>query len=239
MRIVSLVPSLTELVWWLGRDDWLIGRTRFCTEPVGLIERVPAVGGTKDPDVAAITGLRPDLVITNREENRKEDVEALEAAGLRVVLTDPNSVDEAVAMIAELGELLGAGERAQALVADIEAALTAPLRGPKVFVAVWKKPMLGLGSESYGNDLIKRCGATNVLSERPRYPETSREELVALAPDLILLPDEPYRFRERDRQEFSRIAPARLVDGKALWWYGPRMPEAIRQLRAFFAEPTG
>ncbi|MCA9829550.1 MAG: helical backbone metal receptor [Dehalococcoidia bacterium] len=239
MRIVSLVPSLTELVWWLGRDDWLIGRTRFCTEPEGLIERVPAFGGTKDPDVVAIAGLRPDLVITNREENRKEDVEALEAAGLRVVLTDPNSVDEAVAMVAELGALLGGDERAQELVADIDAALAAPVPGPKVFVAVWKKPLLGLGSESYGNDLIRRCGATNVLAGRPRYPETSQEELIALAPDLILLPDEPYRFRERDRKEFSRIAPARLVDGKALWWYGPRMPEAIRQLRALFTAPTG
>ncbi|MGD9934958.1 MAG: helical backbone metal receptor [Dehalococcoidia bacterium] len=238
MRIVSLVPSLTELVWWLGRGDWLVGRTRFCAEPEGLIERVPSVGGTKDPDITAITGLRPDLVIANREENRKEDVVAMEAAGLRVVLTDPDSIDQAVAMIVELGALLGAAERAQTLVADIKAGLAEPVSGPKVFVAVWKKPLLGLGSESYGHDLIERCGARNVLGNRPRYPEITREELSGLAPELILLPDEPYRFKERDQAEFSAIAPATIIDGRLLWWYGPRMPEAIRTLRALFAEST-
>ncbi len=237
MRIVSLVPSLTELVWWLGRGDSLVGRTRFCTEPAGLLERISSIGGTKDPDVNAIVRTRPDLVIANREENRKEDVEAMEAAGLRVLLTDPNSVDEATAMILEIGSLLGADALASSLVADIETELAEPVTGPRVFIAVWKKPLLGLGSQSYGHDLVERCGARNVLRDRPRYPEISREDLSGLAPELILLPDEPYRFGERDRAEFSRVAPAQIIDGKLLWWYGPRMPEAIRALRALFSQP--
>lgn len=235
MRVVSLVPSLTELVCWLGREDWLVGRTRFCTEPASLLSRVPAAGGTKDPDIEAIVRQAPDLVIANREENRREDVEALTAAGLRVMVTDPNSVADALAMIAEIGSVLNAKERADRLVAEIDAELpasTAPR--PGVFVAVWKKPLLGLGSASYGHDLIERCGGRNVLGHRERYPETSFDELGRLAPDLILLSDEPYRFREPDRLEFSRIAPARLIDGKLLWWYGPRMPEAIRTLRGLF-----
>src|SRR5436190_24285991 len=96
-RIVSLVPSLTELLFWLGAGEQVIGRTRFCDEPRGKVERVASVGGTKDPDVARVAALRPGLVIANKEENRREDVEALRAAGLEVLLTDPNSVGEALA----------------------------------------------------------------------------------------------------------------------------------------------
>ena len=128
-RIVSLVPSLTELVWWLGCGDALCGRTRFCEEPAGEIEVVPAIGGTKNPDVAAITALAPDLVIANREENRREDVEALRDAGLHVLLTDPNSVEEALAMIVELGEALGREAEAEGLVGEVRAAVEEGGRG--------------------------------------------------------------------------------------------------------------
>ncbi|HXU23926.1 MAG TPA: helical backbone metal receptor, partial [Tepidiformaceae bacterium] len=96
-RIVSLVPSLTELVWWLGAGERLVGRTRFCTEPAGLVEAVPIMGGTKNPHVERIVSARPDLVVANKEENRREDVEALQQAGLHVLLTDPNTVEEALA----------------------------------------------------------------------------------------------------------------------------------------------
>ena len=239
-RIVSLVPSLTELVWWLGRDAALVGRTRFCTEPAGDIERVAAVGGTKDPDVAAITALAPDLVIANREENRREGVEALEAAGLRVLLTDPNSVAEALAMIAELGELLGSVAGAGSLVdrtnaAIADAAVSAP-RPTRVFVPIWRKPLMAMGGWTYGDSVLSAAGATNVLSDRPRYPELTREEVAALAPEAILLPDEPYLFAAKHVPEFAEIAPSRVIDGKLLWWYGPRMPDAIRALGAIVRE---
>jgi len=232
-RIVSLVPSLTELVWFLGRGDWLVGRTRFCTEPAGAIERVPAVGGTKNPKVERIVALAPDLVIANREENRKEDVEALRVAGLAVLLTNPNSVPEAVAMVRELGVLLGAETKAEDLARQTESAMAEGVQGSKrrVFVAIWKEPLMGLGSGTYGNDLLERCGAVNVLGGRARYPEVSLEELEGLGTALVLLPDEPYPFKESDAETFANIAPAKVVDGKLLWWYGPRMPAAIRELR--------
>ena len=237
-RIVSLVPSLTELVWWLGHGERLVGRTRFCTEPAGQVEAAPAVGGTKDPDVGRIVALRPDVVIANREENRREDVEALRGAGIDVLVTDPNTVAGAVAMILEIGGLVAAEAKARELAGEIDRAIQepGPAGGPRVFVAVWKRPLLGLGSESYGHDLVETAGASNVLAGRPRYPEVTWDELRALAPELILLPDEPYRFGKRHVAEFAAIAPARLIDGKLLWWYGPRIPEAIRSLRRILSE---
>jgi ABC-type hemin transport system substrate-binding protein len=236
-RIVSLVPSLTELVWWFGFGESLVGRTRFCTEPAGSIERVPIVGGTKNPKVGKIVELRPDFVIANKEENRRADVDALRAAGIDVVVTDPNSVAEALAMITHLGAKVGAVTKARELVQQVEQAMAepAPVRRPRVFVAVWKDPLLGLGSGTYGNDLLSIAGAENVLASRTRYPELTREELLELRPDLILLPDEPYPFKPTDAMEWEDIAPARVLDGKLLWWYGPRMADGIRALRKIFS----
>ena len=238
---MSLVPSLTELVWWLGRGDALVGRTRFCTEPAGLIEGVPIVGGTKNPKVERIVGMRPDLVLANKEENRREDVEVLREAGLNIMLTNPNTVSEALDMVTDIGSVLQCAEKASELVEEVRAVLAeaGPARSPRVFVAVWKDPLLGMGSESYGHDLVERAGGQNVLANRPRYPELTREELIELKPELILLPDEPYPFKEAHRAEFSDVADTRLVDGKLLWWYGPRMADAIRQLRAIFSGPDG
>lgn len=235
MRIVSLVPSLTELVVSFGLEDQLVGRTRFCTEPPRITGRVPALGGTKDPQMAAIVALRPDLVVANKEENRQEDVEALQAAGLEVLLTDPNSVADALGMIANLGALLGRKQIAGEMIAEVHAALGAALlrRGPRlrVAVAVWNRPLLVLGGESYGSDVLARCGLDNVFAGRPRYPAATLDELAAAAPQLILLPDEPFLFTERHAPRFRTLAPVRLIDGKHLWWYGPRMPAAIRYLR--------
>ena len=237
-RIVSLVPSLTELVWWLGCGDALRGRTRFCEEPAGEIEVVPVISGTKTPDVAAITAMAPDLVIANREENRREDVEALRATGLNVLLTDPNSVEEALAMIVELGEALGRTEAAEGLVGEVRAAVGegSGERRPALFVPIWRNPLMGLASDTYGDSVLTAVGATNVLARQTRYPEVSLEEVAALAPEAILLPDEPYRFSEKHLPEFSAVAPTAVVDGKLLWWYGPRMPEAIRELRRIVGE---
>jgi len=238
-------------VEWLGAGNQLAGRTKFCTEPASLRDHVPALGGTKNPDIARIVVAAPDLVLANKEENRREDIEALEAAGLRVLLTDPNTVDEAVAMIREVGEALGAGGKADRLIGEIRVALEGvasppgPLSGLpsgegeerlRVYVGVWHNPMMGLGSESYGHSLMEACGAVNALGGRPRYPAVSLDELEALKPDLILLPDEPFPFDDGHARAYAAVAPVRLIDGKLLWWYGPRMPAAIRELRTIFEE---
>ena len=237
-RIISLVPSLTELVWRLGCADALIGRTRFCVEPAGEIEDVPALGGTKTPDLAAITAAAPDLVLANREENRREDIEALRAAGLAVLLTDPNSVEEALAMIAALGGLLGRDVAAERLITEVRTAIAEDggERRPRLFTPIWRNPLMGLAGGTYGDSVLAAAGAANALAGRTRYPEVTLEEVASIAPEAILLPDEPYRFSERHVPPFAAIAPTALVDGKLLWWYGPRMPQAIRELRQIVRE---
>ena len=237
LRVVSLVPSLTELVFWLGRGETVVGRTRFCEEPGDQVGPVPIIGGTKNPDVDRIVSLAPDLVIANKEENRREDIEALIARGVNVYLTDPNTVDEAASMIEALGVLFDDVPPARMLAEEIRAELrTKPVDTIPVFVAVWRDPLLGLGGESYGNSLLEAAGGENVLKHRPRYPETTMAELAELAPQVILLPDEPYPFKEQHVQEFSTVAPTVLVDGKLVWWYGPRVPAAIRELRRILME---
>ncbi len=238
MRVVSLVPSLTELVWVLAPAS-LVGRTRFCVEPQE-VRVVPAVGGTKNPDIAAIAALRPDLVITNREENRREDVEALRLAGLDVLVTDPNTVESAIETAVVIAARLGVEDRGWEIASATAAVLREPLpaQRPRVFVAVWPEPLMGLGSESYGHSVLEHSGAINVLAGRPRYPEVSMEEVARLRPDLVLLPDEPYPFKERHAALYGAIAPTRIIDGKLLWWYGPRMAESIRILRRMFSEAS-
>ncbi len=238
VRVVSLVPSLTELVWALS-PDVLVGRTRFCLEP-DAVRLIPAVGGTKNPDVAAIAALAPDLVIANREENRREDVEALRLAGLEVLVTDPNTVDQAMAVCIEIAARLEVPERGFEMGREATSVLREPLpkRRLRVFVAVWHEPLMGLGSRSYGHDLIEHCGAINILAGQPRYPEITLAEVARLAPELILLPDEPYPFKEKHLEVYESIAPARVIDGKLLWWYGPRMAESMRILRRMFSEAS-
>jgi len=235
-RIVSLVPSLTELVWWLGAQERLVGRTRFCVEPPEMAATIPALGGTKDPDIAGIIALGPTLVLANREENRKEDVEALRGAGLDVMLTDPGTVLEAAEMIRKVGDAIGAVARAAALADELShMASDVPRPRVRVFVPIWRKPLMGFGSGTFGDDMLRCAGAVNVLGERARYPETSMDEVAALGPDLVLLPDEPFRFTEKHVAEFARVAPAKVIDGQLLFWYGPRTPAALMELRAMLA----
>ena len=140
-------------------------------------------------------------------------------------------------MIRDLGARLGRGAMAEALASAVESELAAPRngRGRRVYAGVWHNPMMGLGGESYGNSLLEACGAVNVLRDRPRYPGLTFEELRALRPDFIFLPDEPFPFDAGHEALYGEIAPARVIDGKLLWWYGPRLPEAIRELRRIVA----
>lgn len=240
LRIVSLVPSLTELVAWLAGPAALVGRTTFCTEPAGIAASVPALGGTKNPRVAAIAALSPDLVVANKEENRREDVEALRAAGCDVLLTEIDSIEGALAVIASLGERLGARPGAEALIAETREVLALPPPAPatRVAVPIWWNPLLLLGGQTYGNDLLRCAGAENILAGRPRYPEIPLADLAGLRPDRVLLPDEPFPFDASHVPAFEAVAPAQCIDGKLLWWYGPRLPASLRTLRALLARPV-
>jgi ABC-type hemin transport system substrate-binding protein len=247
-RIVSLVPSLTEALFALGLGDRVVGVTDWCVHPEHAVARLPKVGGTKNPSRERILELRPDLVIANREENRRRDVQRLEAAGVRVLVTYPRTAREAVAVLAELAAIGDPDaahplvESARACVERAEASL--PAEPVPVFCPIWKAPWMAVGADTYAGDLLRVCGGRNVFGARRerRYPIVETGDIVAAAPEVILLPDEPYRFGPREVAELAALdLPAarsrriHLVDGTLVSWYGPRTERAIRELSSLIA----
>lgn len=241
-RIVSLVPSLTEALFAFGVGEKVVGRTRYCTQPPRAIGKVAKVGGTKKVDVERALKLKPDLLVAVREENTREDVEALEKAGVPVFLGEPGTVAGAVEMLRGLAKRVEA-PRADAVLGPIErtvASLRAQRDGfRRVFVPIWRDPYMSVGSDTYVHDVLELCGGENVCGGSTRYPVVAREEIEAARPEVVLLPDEPYPFSAEDLPEFYAIdAPAAredrifLVDGKLLTWYGPRMGSSLAQLNA-------
>ncbi|GAA3193118.1 helical backbone metal receptor [Actinocorallia longicatena] len=229
MRVVSLVPSLTES---LAGSGWLVGATDWCSHPAGL--EVARVRGTKNPDLERIIGLRPDLVVANKEENRREDVEALRGAGVEVLVTEITTVDEA---FAELRRLFrdGLGLAPPGWLAEAEAAwdLPPPDRTLTAVVPIWRRPWMVVGSGTFTGDVLARLGVRNLYADHPdRYPKVGIEALNRTEPDLVVLPDEPYRFTELDGPEAFPGIRWCLVGGRHLTWYGPSMVEAPARLRA-------
>ncbi len=230
-RVVSLVPSLTEAVA-LTLPGSLVGATDWCSQPADL--DVVRVRGTKNPNLAAIRDLRPDLVLANQEENRKLDVERLRAAGLPVWVTRINSVDEALASMARLfREAFGmAGEPAWLRDARPVWAPVAAGAEVRVAVPIWRDPWVWVGGSTYAADVMARLGWHNVLGDLDRYPHRSVEQVLGERPDVILLPDEPYPFRSDDGPQALAPAHTVLLPGRWLFWYGPAMVEAPTRLRA-------
>ncbi|MGW2398596.1 helical backbone metal receptor [Kitasatospora sp. NPDC001664] len=232
MRVVSLVPSLTEAVAATGRE-LLVGVTDWCSEPGDL--GVPRIGGTKNPDVPRILGLRPDLVVANEEENREADLAALRAAGVTVRVTEVRSVPQAFAelrhLLTEDLELPEPGWLTAAEAAwDGLAPSPAPLRA---VVPIWRRPWMVLGRDTFAGDVLRRLGVEPVHAAHPeRYPAVPVEQLRAERPDLVVLPDEPYRFTATDGPEAFPGVPAALVSGRHLTWYGPSLAEAPAVLSA-------
>ncbi|KUH39130.1 MULTISPECIES: helical backbone metal receptor [Streptomyces] len=235
-RVVSLVPSLTEAVA-VTAPGALVARTDWCTHPAAL--DVPRVGGTKNPDVAAVVALRPDLVVANEEENRPADLAALRAAGLDVLVTEIRDLDQALTELDRVLRACGVRSRPRWL-DDAEAAWStaAPAGPPRTAVVpVWRRPWMVLGRDTFAGDLLARLGVANAYAgHTERYPRIPLEELRARGADLVVLPDEPYRFTADDGPEAFPGLPAALVDGRHLTWYGPslvRAPEVLgRALRA-------
>jgi ABC-type Fe3+-hydroxamate transport system substrate-binding protein len=245
-RIVSLVPSLTESLFALGLGARVVGVTEWCIHPAEGVAPLAKVGGTKQPDLAAIRALGPDLVLANQEENRRRDVERLEADGIRVWVTYPRTVAEGAALLAELAEL-GASPETRArvvepvLAAVAEAERARPMEGTAVFCPIWRDPWMAVGGDTYADDLLSLSGGRNVFGARGgrRYPRVTLDEVVAAAPEVVLLPDEPYAFGADDEAELRRLPlPAaksgriHRIDGTWVSWYGPRIRPALRVIRS-------
>ncbi|MFI6723870.1 helical backbone metal receptor [Streptomyces sp. R-74717] len=232
MRVVSLVPSLTEAVA-VTAPGLLVGVTDWCTHPAGLT--AARIGGTKNPDVAAIVALRPDLVVANQEENREPDLAALRAAGIEVLVTDVRTLDQA---FEELERVLvtACGQTRPRWLDEAEAAWAAlpPPRAPRrAVVPVWRRPWMVLGRDTFAGDLLARLGVENVYADHAeRYPRIPLDALNTAGADLVVLPDEPYRFTADDGPEAFPALPAALVDGRFLTWYGPSLAQAPAALRA-------
>ncbi|MFB4294287.1 helical backbone metal receptor [Nonomuraea sp. ATR24] len=228
-RIVSLVPSLTESVA-ATVPEALVGATDWCSHPPGL--DVTRVRGTKNPDLAAITALRPDVVLANAEENRPPDLEAMRAAGLAVWVTRIETVDQAFASLARMFELACRVPRPDWLV-RAERAWREPHRGPRrtAIVPVWRRPWMVAGRDTFTGDVLARLGVDNLYAGHPeRYPKIPLAELVEARPDLVVLPDEPYAFSADDGPECFPGLPCALVSGRLLTWYGPSLLTARAEL---------
>lgn len=239
-RIVSLVPSVTELLLALGVGDRIVATTTFCP----AVDGAALVRGTKNPQVDAIVALAPDLVFANVEENRERDVEQLRAAGLNVHVSFPRTVAQAAQMVREVGALVGAEQAAAAIADEIDAerARLHERASPDpvtVFCAVWCDPWMAVGDDTYAADLLATAGLMVVPPGLKRYPRVTLDQVRALSPRLVLLPSEPYAFTDADVDVFDGwAARVMLVDGQLLTWHGARTAEALRNFSAYALAET-
>ena len=236
-RIISLVPSLTELLIYLGLEDHLVGRTRFCVHPKDKVEDIPIIGGTKNPRLDKIHAADPDYIIANKEKNRPQDINAL-MDKFEVNVTEITTIEDALITIHELGQTLDAAEKADQLIDQIQHQLNERPSEPELRTAylIWKDPWMTVGNDTYIHDVMQHWDLVNVFGEQNRYPKFELEELKAYNPDLILLSSEPYPFKEKHIPAAEEVCPAArilLVDGEWFSWYGARMKESFAQLNVW------
>ncbi|MEW6776365.1 MAG: cobalamin-binding protein [Bdellovibrionota bacterium] len=245
-HIVSLVPSTTETLFALGLADRIVGVTRYCERPRSLPPHVRRVGGTKNPDIAAIRDLKPDLVFVNTEENRPEDVKAIRSFA-PVHESFPKTAAEGAAFVRDAGKATGTAAKAEEIARAIELELEgvsslAKKNGSRRRAAyfIWKDPWMTINGDTFIHDVLERAGLENVFADHSvRYPETAYEEIARRAPEVIFLSSEPYPFKEKHRNELlaqegipaARLGRIYLVDGQHFCWHGVRQIEGLRWIR--------
>lgn len=225
-RIISLVPSQSEFLADLGLDDRVAGITKFCIHPESWFKDKPKVGGTKHFNFDAIEALKPDLIIGNKEENYLEGIRQLESR-YPVWMSDVNTFDDALQMMVQIGQLTDRLQEAVSITDRIRDSLTGGSESCslRVLYMIWRNPWMVAGTQTFINDMLTRCGLSNVVTI-PRYPEISFEEIRKLQPDVIFLSTEPFPFSEKHVDELSVILPdarVELVDGEMFSWYGSRL----------------
>jgi ABC-type Fe3+-hydroxamate transport system substrate-binding protein len=235
--IVSVVPSQTELLFYLGLDEQVIGITKFCIHPADRFKTTTKVGGTKQLNIELIKELRPDLIIANKEENDQSQIEALMTV-CPVWISNISNLEEAYDMILKVGGLVDKEGQAQALVADIKHRFNQFITHPlhlKTAYLIWRKPYMVAGRQTFIDDLLQKCGLTNVFDSN-RYPEVTPEMLITANPEVVLLSSEPYPFTQKHIEEFKTLLPnacVLLVDGEMFSWYGSHLlhaPAYFKQL---------
>lgn len=230
-RIVSLVPSQTELLYDLRLDERVVGITKFCVHPDSWFRSKLRIGGTKTVNIEKVLSLQPDLILANKEENVKEQVEAL-AAELPVWMSDVNNLSDAIGMIRTIGIMTDTSARAAGIISTIETGfsqLPSPATGIRCAYFIWKDPYMTTGGDTFINDMLTRCGLQNIYAHQSRYPVITLDELKAAECELVLLSSEPYPFKEKHLAEIQTALPGArvmLVDGEMFSWYGSRLIKA-------------
>lgn len=226
-RIISIVPSQTELLYDLGLDNEVVGITKFCIHPEDWRKSKIIVGGTKQVHFDLIDELKPDLIIGNKEENEEGFIKQL-SEKYPVWMSDVFTLDDALDMIEMIGDITGRSRNAEGIVVDVLAAFEEikelPNKGSVVYL-IWNDPIMAVGKSAFINDMLKKAGFDNALSEH-RYPELSIERLIELKPDQLLLSSEPFPFKEKHLAYFSKALPKTkisIVDGGMFSWYGSRL----------------
>ncbi len=227
-RIVSLVPSQTELLYDLGLNEEVKGITKFCVHPEEWFRKKTRVGGTKKLDIEKIRSLNPDLIIANKEENEEGQIKIL-AKEFPIWVSDIKNLDDALQMIEEVSVLTGKkanGDNISQKIRDLFSKLPPSKERISCAYLIWQKPFMTVGGDTFISDMLERSGFKNVFADRKRYPEFTSEELTERRPRVILLASEPYPFGEKNLIELKRIfieANIFLVDGEMFSWYGSRL----------------
>jgi ABC-type Fe3+-hydroxamate transport system substrate-binding protein len=229
-RIISLVPSQTELLFDLGLDEQVIGRTKFCIHPADKIKSVRRIGGTKNLNIDLIKEMQPDLIIANKEENTKEQIDEL-AQHFPVWISDIKNLEEALDMIKRLGELLAVENKSQEIISKIKTNFSAlqQFEIKEAIYFIWQQPYISVGADTFINSMLQAAGFKNVLQNKTRYPEISEDEILNSTAEYLLLSSEPFPFKEKQKHEFEKLFPTKkiiLVDGEMFSWYGSRLIKA-------------
>ena len=241
-RIVSLVPSQTELLHYLGLQDEVIGITKFCVHPENWFRDKKRVGGTKSLNLDTIKAMRPDLILANKEENVQEQIEEL-AKSFPVWISDINTVEDGISMVRNVGVLTGTMTNAIELDRELKAAYRAlsknTYRTKNVAYFIWKDPWMTVGGDTFISDMMSRIGWNNVYANKFRYPHVDLSDLATRNVDLVLLSSEPFPFKEEHIAEIKGALPnaeVRLVDGEMFSWYGSRMLLAVDYFKELVGE---
>lgn len=226
-RIVSLVPSQTELLADLGLEERVVGITKFCIHPENWRKTKTIIGGTKKFDIDLIRSLQPDLIIANKEENYQEGIQTL-SAQYPVWMSDIITLTDALSMIRKVGDITNTSFRAEKIVADIDSSFSKlnKLSALKTLYLIWKGPWMAAAPGTFIDEMMRLSGLENCFTKQTRYPELNTEQLIRLNPELILLSSEPYPFKDKHIVELQQLCPAAkilLVDGEMFSWYGSRL----------------
>jgi ABC-type Fe3+-hydroxamate transport system substrate-binding protein len=238
-RIISLVPSQTELLFDLGLGDRVVGITKFCIHPEEWFRSKTRVGGTKDVKLDVVRGLRPDLIIANREENVRSQIDAL-AKEFPVWVSDVNDLPSALEMIGSIAEITGTVKKGEELLRTIAQQFESitPEKQRTAVYLIWKGPYMAAGQDTFIYDMMKRCGLRSLITES-RYPELTEAQLRELHPELVMLSSEPFPFKEKHVEELRHLLPeakVMLVDGELFSWYGSRLRDSPTYFKALMAQ---